>query len=133
MGTWGVKTFENDSACDWIHELEESLGSEFLETSLSTELDDYGDLDAYDGTRVLCAAEVICALLGKPSADLPEEVIKWVEENRNVDLSSLQIICSTQVSLVLADNSELKDLWLETEENYSSWKANVDSLLNRLG
>ncbi|WP_274728954.1 DUF4259 domain-containing protein [Taylorella equigenitalis] len=36
------------------------------------------------------------------------------------------------LGVVLGDNSELNELWQESEEDYPLWKENIISLKNRL-
>ncbi|GAA3354523.1 hypothetical protein GCM10020366_11480 [Saccharopolyspora gregorii] len=61
MAAWGTKTFEEDTANDWIQELIDSdEPREFLVDSLST---DSGYVEADQGSTILAAGETLIALL----------------------------------------------------------------------
>ncbi len=75
MGTWGAKSFENDDAMDWIAVIEEASDTEPMKDALAAVLEAEGEyLEAPDCSNAMAAAEVIAALNGAPSPDLPEEV-----------------------------------------------------------
>ena len=75
MGTWGMGTFEDDDALDWLHDLEEQ-GLPILERALSMQLPEY--LSAPDGQVLLAAAEVVAAMKGSPADDLPDAIDDWL-------------------------------------------------------
>lgn len=131
MGAWGLGSFENDDALDWVVALESAEGSSFLAQTFGAVLDDEsGYPEAPECSMALAAAEVVAALKGYPAEDLPDEVSEWVRgkaapEDALVDqaLESLAVIL---------DQSELKELWEETDE-YANWEANVNEIQSRLG
>ena len=53
MGAWGVGVFENDTASDWIYELEKSSGDSLLRATLSQALEPADYLDADIGSNAL--------------------------------------------------------------------------------
>lgn len=131
MGTWGIKTFEDDTACDWIYDLEESDGLEFLRASLNP-AEEGGYLRFMSCVPILCASEVIHGILFGPREGLPEDAIKWIGENKGLDVAGLRALCVEKIGRVLGENSELNELWEENEEEYASWKANVVALQEAL-
>ncbi|OPX86262.1 MAG: hypothetical protein A4E53_03172 [Pelotomaculum sp. PtaB.Bin104] len=76
----------------------------------------------------MAAAEVIAALKGKPSGDLPEEIATWVKDNKI--LPELVELSKKALELVV-DKSELKELWEDTDE-FTTWLEIVQDLKNRL-
>ena len=60
MGTWGVKSFENDAASDWSLDLVERDEPEFLTATLDVAHVEY--LEGPDGETVVAAVEVVLAL-----------------------------------------------------------------------
>ena len=86
MGAWGVKTFENDDASDWVYELEGTFGLSVIERALDLE-DDY--IEAPEGSEALAAAEVLLALKGKPRDNLPEEITIWIKRNNGLDATAI--------------------------------------------
>jgi len=131
MGTWGLTSFENDDALDWVIDLESTPDMSLIIDTLflvNESEDDY--LDASDSCFALAAAEVVAALAGKPATDLPDEVVKWVEE-KGKPSDELVWNAIQAIRAVLGD-SELKELWEETDE-FEMWVTDVEGLLERLG
>lgn len=132
MGAWGTGVFENDEASDWVFTLDEEEGVETLRPTLMAAADLLGlteeILEEPAGSEALAAAEVVAALLGKPSADLPEEVLEWVKGKEFG--SELASMAQSAVKVVLT-NSELKELWQETDE-FTAWKNVLTNLKGRL-
>ena len=130
MGTWGVGTFENDAASDWVYDLEKVNDVTILKSTIAaiTESDAY--LEARACENALAAAEVIAALGGQPAADLPESVTTWIKLNAGLRADELRSPSAAAIDRTLAD-SELKQLWDETDDA-ESWAACVRDLRARL-
>lgn len=130
MGAWGIGSFDNDDAADWVYELEESGGAEAISEALRAIGPD-GYLEAPDCSIALAAAEVLAALKGQPSESLPPEVITWVNDNPvevDDDLLGLALMAIHRIET----ESELKDLWEESGES-DEWVATLNDLKERLG
>jgi hypothetical protein len=130
MGAWGVGTFENDDAGDWVYRLEESEDLTLLMETLRPAADPAGYLEGPASAEALAAAEVVAALAGRAAPDLPEEVQAWVKAHRQKvpgDLRQLALRALDQV----AGDSELKELWQETDE-MEAWADRVQELRGRL-
>lgn len=133
MGAWGVETFENDTACDWIEELRNADDPrEFLADSLT--LDDQNEdyLDADVACFALAACETVAALNGRPGDDLPDELLEWVAAHESLDVADLRPDCRAIIARVMADNSELKSLWAENKADYPQWRQSVRALRKRV-
>ncbi|GAA5496459.1 protein of unknown function [Rubritalea squalenifaciens DSM 18772] len=125
MASWGPKTFEDDTALDWISELVDSDDPRnFLIDSITTS---GGDLDMEECAAVLAAAETIVAVLDEPRAGLPDELLDWVDENDCDDISDLPAMTLKSVKRVMGKDSELCQSW-EEGEGYEDWKAEVEAL-----
>ncbi|MEJ2486572.1 MAG: DUF4259 domain-containing protein [Anaerolineales bacterium] len=130
MGAWDIGSFDNDEALDWVYELEKANDFSILEKSFETVIDQKGDSpDASDCTIALCAAEVVASLLDNPASDVPDEVLQWIEDKP--EPSSELIKIAVKAIKVILDDSELKELWLETDE-YQDWVDNVKTLIENL-
>ena len=130
MGAWGVGAFENDDASDWIYQLEEAGDFGLVRDTLVAAADPDGYLEAPTCSMALAAAEVVAALAGRAAPDLPEEVRAWVRAHRAAvpgDLSALSVRALDQV----AADSELKELWAESEE-HGVWVDRLQELRSRL-
>lgn len=130
MGAWGIGSFDNDDALDWVIELEAADDSAILDAAFNTILDDTAQyLDAPDCCSAIAAAEVVAALLGKPDDALPEDVQVWVSARPAID-DTLTARARQALASILKV-SELKELWEEVDE-YDQWLAAVNGLIGRL-
>lgn len=132
MGAWGTGIFENDDASDWVYTLAEEEGIDALRPTLMAAADLFGIteeiLEEPAGSEALAAAEVVAALLGKPSINLPDEVSEWVQGKEFCP--ELAFVALKAVKVVLT-NSELKELWEESDE-FNAWISVVNNLKERL-
>jgi hypothetical protein len=132
MGAWGIGIFDNDDAADWISELESANDSEILSEAIGLAMDAGDYLEAPEGSRLLCACEVIAALGGQPSTNLPDEVRQWVGNHKTLDASELIPIALQAIDRVLGENSELDQLWKEDENEYLVWREKVLAIKSRM-
>lgn len=136
MGTWAVDAFGNDYAQDWAQDLQEISNLDAVEDTLNTALDTgAGELEAPFAAEALVAIEVLARLQGKGGAASTDSkaVDEWVEARkpkarRRADLEekALQVIAR-----ILSDQSELRELWAESE-HYEEWRASVEALRERI-
>ena len=130
MGTWGEKTFQNDSALDWLSELE-AQGASGLRAALtcaaSTASDDYLDVD--DGSAALAAAEIVAAAHSGKRERLTAAASSWLDAHAGAISAEDVVWTRRALRRVLADNSELRSLWAHEE----SWSNSVGELLTRVG
>ena len=126
MGAWGHQSFDNDIAMDWVRELEER-GIAAIRDSVIEQRGGY--LEADICCEALAAADTVAAVNGKPSAALPEEVLTWV--GAQLRLPRELSLLSYSAIAVIREDSELKELWEETDE-FGAWLAQLDDLQVRL-
>lgn len=131
MGTWGVGSFENDGASDWVYELEASPGLAFLEETLEAGLAT-GYLETTEGENAVGAAETVACLLGRPGEYIPESLENWVAANKLPVSPQLRAKAVAAVQRVQSEPSELLELWSEGEEA-EAWRASLADLVVRLG
>jgi hypothetical protein len=130
MGTWGIKTFENDGTSDWLWELEETNDLSALAQALAPEETEY--LEAPDGEIIIAAAEIIQGIKNGPREGLPENALKWISDHKHLDVSSLIKPANELLDRVLNGKSELRELWEENAEDFGQWVADVTELRNML-
>ncbi len=133
MGTWDIDTFDNDTACDWAYELEETEDLSLVQETLAKALQDEEELDADAACCALAACEVIARLKGKPGKRdaYTETVDAWAQAH---DLHPDPVLIETAnrvLDRALGNDSELRELWEETE-HYDAWKASVTNLKERV-
>jgi hypothetical protein len=129
VGAWGIGNFENDDASDWVWELEQASGTEILQ-SVFDQINTTQYREAPDCSMALAAAEVVAALKGRPSAELPEEAKSWIERIKGAPEPGLVKSAREAVDHVLVD-SELQELWEEVEQ-YGEWQSQLKELMSRL-
>lgn len=127
MGAWGLQSFDNDDALDWLAELAESTDISVLKAALVL-TEDY--IESPEACNAFAAAEVVLALLGKPRVELPEEAQEWVGHHP-LDAKPLVPLAIQAVTQILGEDSELKELWEETQD-FDAWQRDVQDLLSRL-
>ena len=141
MGAWGIKTFENDGAMDWLGDfLQEPSEKRILDTfspqSTVTQPGFIGKLmgkkaesipGELEGDEVLAAAEVVASILGRPSPNNPDEL----KSPPSITLSPTTVAKALAAIGAIMQESNLKECWEETDD-FQAWKAEVEDLRTRL-
>lgn len=132
MGAWGAKAFQNDSALDWLAELE-SDGVAAIHEILSR-VASSGDtqyVDADDGSAAIAAAEIVAATRhGRDRLD--DDARAWLAANASSIEDDDLVLARHAVERVLSGASELRELWDENGAD-TDWHVDVRALLVMLG
>jgi hypothetical protein len=135
MGTWSVDAFGNDDAADWVYELEEAVDLSPIEDAIAAVLE-VGDeyLEAPEASIALAAIEVLARLGGSSGekSSYTETADKWVASTQVKPTVELIDKAQAAIARILAEDSELNELWQESEE-YEAWLASVSDLRARVG
>lgn len=130
MGAWGSGSFENDDALDWLGEFCDEPGEETISDAFGA-VNEIGSeyLEAPECSMALAAAEVVAALKGASSQNLPEAARECFAKLR---LNATGDVVATALKAVerIRTDSELKELW--EEQDPAEWYAAVDDLAARL-
>jgi hypothetical protein len=86
-------------------------------------------LELSDCRIALAAAEIIAAMHGDPSPDLPEEAEEWIGD-KILENENLRAKAEDAVVLILR-NSELKEK-CERSLNFEKWQIKIQNLQKRL-
>ena len=131
MGTWGVQTFEDDVACDWLYRLEDEPVLDVLTDSLRAAAgEDYLDRDI--GMEALCACEALAAVRGVPSQKLPEALIEAVRDLKPSSVTHLVPSALAFLTRLTGEGSELNELWRENAADHPNWLNSIADLRIRL-
>jgi hypothetical protein len=134
MGAWGTAAFDNDSACDWAYNLEEVDDLSVVEAAIDAALAEEEHLDADLGCEALAACEVLARLggrWGKRTAHT-EAADQWVERHAGLGVpADLRRRAGRVIDRVLADGSELRGVWDESDDA-AGWRASVEDLRRRV-
>ncbi|MGI5503981.1 DUF4259 domain-containing protein [Lentzea sp. CA-135723] len=127
MGTWDIGHFDNDTAADFSGKLDKAAQAEresIVRTALTStiETDDY--LDSYEACQAVASAALIAAQLpgGTPitTAYAPDEPMPAFSPD-------LRALAASALDRVVAEDSELAELWDETEYS-EKWRQSVAEL-----
>jgi len=135
MGAWSAEIYGNDTAADWAWGLDDSSDLTLIIETLEAVLDDEEDyLDASTAEEALAAAEALTFLLGRPARTnaYTESVENWA---KRVDLDvppEVLAIANLAIARILSEESELRELWEESDGG-EEWMGEVQGLLQRLG
>lgn len=89
MSAWGTGSFDNDDSGDWVLELSDSTSTSFLKTSIDAVLTSNVYIEAPEGSRLLCACEVIAAKKDNFLKNLPHEVKQWLSTSSGLNTAEL--------------------------------------------
>lgn len=134
MGTWSHESFGNDTANDWAYELEDATDFSVIEAALQVALDEGHEyLDADLAMEAIAAIEVIAKRLGKGTQSdvYTEKVDQWLETISEQPSDDVLSLAKRVLERIVADDSELKELWLESDE-YELWLGNIQQLKDAL-
>jgi hypothetical protein len=128
MGAWSHTSFGNDTACDFLYDVEKNAGA--IERAIkAVETITTGDyIESEFAANVLAAGELLAAANGRPPEDYPEGAQAIVA--RLKPDAALRLRAARAITRIL-DASELRELWEETDD-FNDWTADVRGLLERL-
>lgn len=133
MGAWGHEIFDNDSACDWQEKLVASDDLSPIQEAFQRvlEADDYLEVD--EASEALAACEVLAHLRGRPGIQEAsiDDLAKWANDHKGLPHEQLTPIAQAVLDRIEADDSELKELWEETND-FDKWLATVEDVRRRL-
>lgn len=132
MNIWGTGPFENEVGAAFAQEVAQD-GAFALAEAFDVALDlDTDFLAAEEGHRTLAAAEVLAAVLTGETVGITDAGLReWVAAADPAKLELLRDTGHAAVARVLAPDSELPDLWAESEDA-EAWRADVERLLGAL-
>jgi Domain of unknown function (DUF4259) len=134
MGAWGNLPFDNDTTNDWAYGLEDVDDLSLVESAFD-ELEEVGGdyLDQDIACNALGACEVLARLLGHPGYTnaYTEKVDQWVVAHKLQPSPALLKRAATAIDRILGNNSELRELWEESDDS-ETWRKSVEDLRERV-
>ena len=131
MGTWDATSFGNDTANDWVYDLEKCDNLSHIEATLNKILDAGEDyIEGPDAEEAIAAAEVLAWLRGKPTPvnAFTEKVAAWVASHPIQPPTAIIQKALAALERVQRQPSELPELW----EGDVNWTAAMTDLRTRL-
>lgn len=129
MGTWPHEPFGNDSANDWAYDLEECTDFSLVISALKRAADSEGYLDADAAVDAVAAAEVLAKALGRGTQSdvYTEKLDAWLASISATPSPELSVLAQRALARVLAPESELRELW-EDSDDFAQWESSVVAL-----
>ncbi|MEM8795063.1 MAG: DUF4259 domain-containing protein [Pseudomonadota bacterium] len=122
MGTWSAGSFGNDTALDFVEDVEDfaKLRETLLKLSAVS-----GELDADTASIAIAACDLLAASIERPPGDLPD-----IPDLSGHDVSDDLLDKAKSLVAHVRSNSELAELW--SEEDDEEWQEELDALVVRL-
>ncbi len=133
MGAWSEDSFGNDTACDWVGDFLEEPGLQAVSKALDVVMNEEGDLDSDLASEALAACEVIARLKGNWGLrnGYNKELDQWIIDNPQEVPANLVQKGESVIKRILGEDSELADLWDESDWS-EDWRNTVDDLEKRI-
>ncbi len=137
MGAWNEDNFGNDDASDWVYDLEKSKGLETLMSPIEDIIENSDYLESPECSEALAASEVVAASLTNDFSLIPEEAINWLNKKQGLffgkkpSIQKAHALIAIQAVEKILNDSELKELWEETED-FANWQKIQNTLLAKL-
>ncbi|MDK8189265.1 DUF4259 domain-containing protein [Paenibacillus sp. UMB7766-LJ446] len=136
MGAWGTGIFENDDVLDWKLDLFDTDDMELIEETIEEVLEEeYIESDL--ASNALGAIEILAALQGSPGKEIlnkqsdTEDLYDWINTHKGKGKGKELISKAKRAVKKIKKDSELKELWEESEE-YLIWLNAINDLEKRL-
>ncbi|NKB52708.1 MAG: DUF4259 domain-containing protein [Rhizobiaceae bacterium] len=125
MGTWSAGSFGNDAAMDFVDGLTDanSLVQSFAKFESKHQL-----INSDLACEVIAIADIMAAIIGRPAFDTPAKILQQLPAFATP--SNAEISSAIGAVEYIRDNSELAELWLESEDE--DWILAISDLLLRL-
>uniref|UniRef100_A0AAU1HSZ6 DUF4259 domain-containing protein n=1 Tax=Streptomyces sp. NBC_00180 TaxID=2903632 RepID=A0AAU1HSZ6_9ACTN len=127
MGTWDVHPFDNDTAADFANDLDDAAMAEresLIRRALLRAADDRDYLEAPEAEEAVAAAALVAA---QCSDGEPVSIPYGPDEPIPTLSFELRPLAVEALERVLADESELSDLWGESEGGVD-WRVGIGRL-----
>ncbi len=129
MSSWGARSFEDDFACDWLEDLNDSDPFAFFAHCL--DLPEQKGLSFLACIGVRCSSEMIFGILDGPRDGLPEQALTWLESNRELDaeIKPLLPVAAEALLRVLQSDSAMEIKWRDAGPvHYDAWHEEMTEL-----
>lgn len=129
MGAWSHEPFGNDAACDWSYELLGGNDLTLVREAVDAVLNQEGYLDADLACEALAAAEVLSRHMGRgtQSDAYTTDIEAWLTTVSERPDPELIDKARRAIDRIMADDSELRELWDESEDALK-WSDSVAAL-----
>lgn len=135
MGAWDYGIFDDDTAYDYIYEIDSSDDPKEIFRNAFMHAINAAYLECDDCHAVTVSAAYLDSILNgtKPRVDEADEnFYPFIEKNKSLPVSDLKSDAVKALKKVIGEHSELNELWSDNEELYPKWKESIEAMISRL-
>ncbi len=134
MGAWSEESFGNDMACDWAGMFSDNPSMACIEDTIDVVLNENEYLESDEACECIAACEVIARLKGNWGLRdaYSESIDNWVETSKENPNSNIVEKASNAIDRIMGENSELFELWSDSDEFLKSWTQKMNDLRARV-
>lgn len=130
MGTWSAEPVGNDSAADFVGDLEDERGWSVVQAALAAATDAGPEMDSDVAELALAAAEVVAHGVGRPTQDdaYTASIAQFVERAGKPD-ETLVSLAAQAVTAAGSPDGELAELWDDAgSDDLAEWRESITRL-----
>jgi hypothetical protein len=132
MGAWGMGVFDDDTSCEIMEDaIDEGTSIEALIIrALASSNSEY--VEYTECHEIIVAGAMTNALVNGAVYQGVDGLNPWLV-NQNKEQATLHkndLVLA--LKKVLAESSELNELWSENEDDYPTWRGNIESIIGGL-
>ncbi|MBM96845.1 MAG: hypothetical protein CMI09_13495 [Oceanospirillaceae bacterium] len=132
MGAWGMGVFDDDTSCEIMEDaIDEgtSINALICKALAASDSEYIEYTECHD---IIVAGAMMNALLNGVVYEGVEDLDPWLV-NQNKDQAALHTAnLVLALKKVLSEGSELNELWSENEDDYPTWRGNIEAIISDL-
>ena len=137
MGTWGTGYFEDDSALDFMSNIERSNDPKRILAKAFDKAIKSDYLESDEGTAVIVSAAYVDRQVNgtkftPQNNSQPLEIDTFPDRCPDQNFLDLKAKAVAALARILGENSEINELWAENDEAYPEWREGIQQLIARL-
>jgi hypothetical protein len=125
-----INHFDNDVVTDWLYDLRRTDDLTIVSKALTNAVETRGRLFERECTLGIAAAEIVAAMVGHPSSDIPFTFEDYIERAKGY-LSPALVETALAAVERIRTGSELQQIWDEREDG-AAWRDSLHDLEDRL-
>jgi hypothetical protein len=130
VGAWGLGSFDNDAAMDWLARLKDSPDPTAVVRAALAAVTGGARPAERVSVEGLAACELVAAVRGHGLPTAARLVAERPETLRSLAAEEVLTACRSALAAIVT-SSELRERWREAGED-AEWRADVQSLQDRL-
>jgi len=129
MGAWGMGVFDDDTSCEIMENaIDEGTSIEaIIGKALSASNSEY--IEYTECHEIIVAGAMSNALLNEVVYEGVDNLNPWLASQSKEQAAPHKTNLVVALKKVLSEGSELKELWSENEDDYPTWRSNIESII----